>query len=64
MFEEKLDKLAGKKEPLPKIVKMQEPANNEALESAANRAISEYSKATGLRHSYGSGLPPDHPALQ
>lgn len=61
MYEEKL---AGKlKQPIPKL-QIQEPASDADLSSQANRAIDEYTaKAQGARHSYGKGIPADHPAL-
>lgn len=58
MFEEKLDKMAGPKQALPKIAKIKQPASDESLESAANAAITQYTaKATEARHTYGRGVP-------
>jgi hypothetical protein len=59
-----IEKLEGKVE---KIAKPQipQPESNTGLMSSANQAIKAYTaKAQGARHSYGSGIPANHPALQ
>lgn len=54
MFEEKM---SGKSQQIPKP-QIQQPADDEALSSMANRAIDEYTaKAKEPRHTYGHGIP-------
>jgi hypothetical protein len=57
------EKLEGKKAPIAKP-QMQEPASNEALYGQAEKAIDELTPRPTLRHSYGKGIPANHPALE
>ena len=42
---------------------LQQPESGAELATGANAAIAKYLKPTGLRHSYGKGIPAGHEAL-
>ena len=65
--QQQVRKLPGNPKPRPEALgtgqSIRPETSTEGLMSSANSAVAEYTKASGVRHPLGRGIPADHEAL-